>query len=170
MELIIRNEKPDDITIIRKVNEAAFDTSAEAGLVDALRDNDAISLSLVALLNESIVGHILFSPVVIESKDSNLDAVGLGPMSILPAYQGRGIGSRLVEAGLETCTTLGHAAVVVLGHPEFYPRFGFVPSTQYGIISEYDVPPEVFMVKELVKNTLKGRAGTAKYHQLFNEL
>jgi putative acetyltransferase len=150
MELIIRNEKPDDITIIRKVNEAAFDTSAEAGLVDALRDNDAISLSLVALLNESIVG--------------------LGPMSILPAYQGRGIGSRLVEAGLETCTTLGHAAVVVLGHPEFYPRFGFVPSTQYGIISEYDVPPEVFMVKELVKNTLKGRAGTAKYHQLFNEL
>jgi putative acetyltransferase len=170
MKVNIRSELPDDIAKIRKVNEAAFDTNAEADLVEGLREADAISLSLVAILKKIIVGHILFSPVVIESKDSILHVVGLGPMSVLPEHQRQGIGSKLVVAGLEMCLSQDQPAVVVLGHPEFYPRFGFVPSRQYSITSEYEVPPEVFMIRELRQGALAGQAGIAKYHQLFNEL
>ena len=170
MNIVIRHEMPDDIPEIRKVNAAAFDTNAEAGLVDALRDKGATLLSLVALLRNTIVGHILFSSVIIESKTSNFPVVGLGPMAVLPEHQRKGIGSKLVEAGLGGCLSQGHQAVVVLGHPQFYPRFGFVPSTQYSITSEYDVPPEVFMVKELRQGALAGHSGIAKYHHLFNEL
>jgi len=169
MNIIIRSEMPNDIVMIRKVNEAAFDTRAEAILVDGLRDEGAISISLVAILKEKIIGHILFSPVVIESENSSLHVVGLGPMSVLPEHQCRGIGSKLVVAGLELCRSRGQPAVVVLGHPEFYPRFGFVPSRQYAITCEYAVPPEVFMIKELRQGALAGQTGIAKYHQLFNE-
>jgi putative acetyltransferase len=170
MNISIRSEIPDDIAMIRKVNAAAFDTNAEAELVDRLRDAGATTLSKVAVLKKKMVGHILFSPVVIESKDSGLHVVGLGPMSVLPEHQRQGVGSKLVVAGLELCMSQGQPAVVVLGHPEFYPRFGFVPSRQYSITCEYDVPPEVFMIKELRQGSLAGHAGIAKYHQLFNEL
>ena len=170
LKIFVRHENREDIPAIGKVNEAAFDTGAEARLVDALRDGGVISLSLVALINHGIVGHILFSPVVIESESSSLAALGLGPMAVLPAYQRKGIGSELVKVGLEKCLALGLSAVVVLGHPDFYPRFGFVPSTQYSIISEYDVPAEVFMVKELRQGALAGQTGIAKYHHLFHQL
>ena len=170
MNIVIRHEIPQDIPDIRKVNAAAFDTNAEADLVDALRDEGAILLSHVAVLKNTIVEHILFSPVVIESNTSNFPVAGLGPMAVLPEHQRKGIGSKLVEAGLEGCLSQGHQAVVVLGHPEFYPRFGFVSSKQYFITSEYDVPPKVFMVKELRPNALAGHTGIAKYHHLFNKL
>lgn len=170
MNIIIRNEMPDDIAMVRKVNASAFDTPAEAVLVDSLRDEGAISISLVAVLKETVIGHILFSPVVIESKNSSLHVAGLGPMSVLPEYHRQGIGSKLVVAGLEFCRSQGQPAVVVLGHPEFYTRFGFVTSRQYSITCEYDVPPEVFMIKELRQGALAGQSGIAKYHQLFNEL
>ena len=170
MNVIIRSELPDDIVMIRKVNASAFDTNAEAVLVDGLRDEGAISISLVAILKETIIGHILFGPVVIESKNSSLHVVGLGPMSVLPEHQRQGIGSKLVVASLELCRSQSQPAVVVLGHPVFYPRFGFVTSRQYSITCEYDVPPEVFMIKELRQGALAGQTGIAKYHQLFNEL
>ena len=167
--LEIRTETSDDAGPIRAVNEAAFGTPAEADLVDVLRDDGTHVLSLVAVLHRAIVGHILFSPVRIESEDSLLHALGLGPMSVLPDRQRTGVGSRLVKEGLERCADGGHAAVVVLGHPAYYPRFGFVPADTYGITSEFDVSPETFMVKELRPVAFSGQPGTAKYHRAFRD-
>lgn len=100
----IREERPEDIAGIRHVNEAAFERAKEANLVDALRQADAITLSIVAELDGEIVGHILFTPVTIGSESARHPAVALGPMAVLPDYQGKGIGSRLVRAGLDSCT------------------------------------------------------------------
>ncbi len=94
--------------------------------------------------------------------------MGLGPLSVIPERQGEGIGSALVMAGLEKCKELGYGAVIVLGHPGYYPRFGFMPSVNYGISSEYDVPPEVFMVLELQPGYLQNAPGIIQYHVAFN--
>ncbi len=167
--LIVRNEKPEDIAAIREVNEKAFGQPAEANLVDALRANGKVTLSLVAVQDDRVVGHILFSPVAIESEKETLAAVGLAPMSVLPEFQNQGVGSRLVRAGLDECRKALHESVVVLGHPEYYPRFGFTPASRYGIKSEYDVRDEVFMIMELREGALAGRSGTVKYQPEFNE-
>ena len=143
--LIIRQEASGDTSAIRQVNEEAFGQTEEADLVEALRRRGAFTLSLVALLADQIVGHILFTPVRIESGDSSFEAVGLGPMAVLPAYQRKGIGSRLVQAGFEECRRAGHEIVVLVGHPEYYPRFGFLPAKRFGIRYEEEVPEEVFM-------------------------
>jgi putative acetyltransferase len=113
------------------------------------------------------VGHILFCPVVIEAGKNRFSAVGLGPMAVLPAFQRRGIGSRLVREGLEQLRKNNHAAVVVLGHPEFYPRFGFALASTYGIRSEYNVPDEAFMAIELLPNGLAAKGGTVVYPREF---
>lgn len=168
--LELRYEKPEDILDIRKVHEAAFETKAEADLVDALRDKDAHMISIVAIEDNKIVGHILFSPVTIEADGSIVTILGLAPMAVLPECQRKGIGSKLVEKGLEEGRKRGYTAAVVLGHPEYYPRFGFAPSVKYNIRSEYDVPHEVFMVKELRSGALAGISGIAKYHEAFAEL
>jgi putative acetyltransferase len=165
--ITIRPEMPEDIPAIRRVNEQAFDRAEEADLVEALRRRGVITLSLVAVEDEDIIGHILFSPVTIESGESKLEAVALGPMAVLPSYQRQGIGSRLVRAGLEECRRLGHDVVIVLGHPGFYPRFGFVPSRRFGIRWEHDVPNEVFMVAELREGALTERGGTVRYQPEF---
>ena len=99
--------------------------------------------------------------------ESNISIAGLAPMAVLPVWQNKGIGSKLVEEGLKECERIGYEAVVVLGHPDYYPRFGFVPSVNLGIRSEYDVPPEVFMVKEIRDGALDGVTGTVKYHEAF---
>jgi putative acetyltransferase len=124
-------------------------------------------LSLVALLGDQVVGHILFTPVKIESADSSFEAVGLGPMAVLPAYQRKGIGSRLVQSGIEECRRAGHEVVVVVGHPEYYPRFGFLPAKRFGIRYEEEVPEEVFMVLELREGALAGRSGIVRYQPEF---
>jgi putative acetyltransferase len=166
--VVIRQEKPEDIAAIRHVNEQAFGRPAEADLVDALRTRGKVTLSLVAVQDDRVVGHILFSPVMIESEGKVFAAVGLAPMAVLPELQRQGIGSLLVKRGLELCREAGHECVVVLGHPEYYPRFGFVPASKYGIKCEYDVPDAVFMAIELREGALQGRAGTAKYQPEFN--
>lgn len=166
----IRSEKPDDLTAIHRVNELAFGQPAEANLVEVLRRNGKVVISLVAVENDEVVGHILFSPATIEADDRIVNIVGLAPMAVLPAYQNRGIGSALVKAGLEECRKAGHAAVIVLGHPEYYPRFGFVPASRFGIKSEYDVPDEVFMAMELQAGALVGCSGVAKYQPEFSEV
>ncbi len=166
----IRPEKSDDIPAIRAVNEAAFSMPAEADLVDALRDQSAHVLSLVALDRDRVVGHILFSPVVIETDSGPIHALGLAPMAVLPGRQREGIGSRLVTTGLAQCTALDCPAVVVLGHPDYYPRFGFVQADGQGIACEFAAPPEAFMIKELQAGALDGRSGVAKYHAAFREL
>jgi len=168
--LIIRQEASGDTSAIRYVNEQAFGCSGEADLVEALRRRNAFTLSLVALLADQIVGHILFTPVRIESGDSSFEAVGLGPMAVLPAYQRKGIGSRLVRAGLEECRRLAHEVVVVLGHPEYYPRFGFLPAKRFGIRYEEEVPEEAFMLVELREGALAGRTGIVSYQPEFGSV
>jgi putative acetyltransferase len=164
--MIVRPEQPADTDAVRQVNRAAFETSTEAALVDIPRENARPLVSLVAEDAGAIVGHILFSPVTLSS---GIDArvMGLAPMAVLPARQRQGIGSALVTAGLDECRRLGITAVVVLGHPEYYPRFGFRPASGFGLRSEYDVPDEVFMALELPPGGLEGTAGTVRYHPAF---
>ena len=166
----IREEQPSDIEKIWEVNVDAFETKAEADLVNSLRDGGCAFVSLVAEAETRVVGHILFTPVELSGNKSKLKIVGLGPMSVLSQHQNKGIGSKLVEAGLEHCKSLGYDAVVVLGHPRYYPKFGFVPSVKYGINSEYDVPDEVFMILELVPGSLMHHEGVIKYHEAFDSI
>lgn len=168
--MIIRPERIEDIQKIRSINLEAFNTEAEADLVEALRDSGIPLISLVAEQDGESVGHILFSPMTLEQGGSRTSIAGLAPMAVLPACQNKGIGSMLVEEGLVYCKNAGYAAVVVLGHPHYYPRFGFVPSISYGITSEYDVPPEVFMAKQLKEGALANCNGMVKYHEAFSQL
>ena len=167
---VIRSEQPQDILEIRKVREEAFKSRAEADLVDALRDKKANLISIVAIMDTGIVGHILFSPVTLETDGRIVTLLGLAPMAVLAEYQGKGIGSKLVEKGLAQGRVKMYPAVVVLGHPGYYPRFGFVPSIKHNITSEYDVPPDVFMIKELQPGVLADLSRIAKYHEAFGGL
>ena len=166
----IREEQPSDIEKIWEVNSEAFETEAEANLINALRNSGCPYISLVAENENNIVGHILFTPVELSGDDNKLKIMGLAPMAVFSQYQNKGIGSKLVETGLELCKSEGYDAVVVLGHPSYYPKFGFVPSVKYSIKSEYDVPDNVFMVLELVPESLKNHAGVIKYHEAFNSV
>jgi putative acetyltransferase len=163
----VRPETAEDAPAVRRVNELAFGHPEEAALVEALRDASVPHLSLVAVEDGHVVGHIFFSPVSIESEGSTFQAMGLAPMAVLPEYQGRGVGSELVREGLRECLLRGWKVVVVLGHPEYYPRFGFVPAVGKGLRSEYQVPDEVFMVAELEPGALGGRRGLVKYRREF---
>ena len=165
----IRPEESEDRKGIRHVNIKAFETDAEANIIDALRESGIPLISLVAEENGEIVGHILFSSVTLDGSKSNISIAGLAPMAVLPDWQNKGVGSKLVEEGLKQCKQSGYAAVVVLGHPGYYPRFGFVPSVNYGIISEYDVPNEVFMIKEIQDGALDGCSGTVRYHNAITD-
>jgi putative acetyltransferase len=165
--LTIRHEKVDDAPAIRLVLERAFARGQEADLVEALRRRGAVTLSLVAVEDGKIVGQILFSPVTIASAHRSLEALGLGPIAVLPTFQRQGIGSQLVRAGLDACRQAGHTLVVVLGHPEFYRRFAFTPAMRYGIRSEFDVPEEIFMILELREGAVSGGGGIARYQPEF---
>ena len=167
--MLIRAEKEDDKDAVFAVNVSAFATQSEAVLVDVLRKQAKQVVSLVAEDNGAIVGHIMFSPVVL-SEYPDLNMMGLAPMAVSPEYQRKGIGSGLVRAGLEQCRQLGFVAVVVLGHPDYYPRFGFSPSSRFGIDSDYDVPEEVFMALELEPEALMGKTGRVKYHAAFSNV
>ena len=165
--ITIRSEKAADHRAVREVNERAFDRPDEAALVDAVRAAADPIVSLVAVDNEQVIGHILFSPVSIDDDDSGSLAMGLAPMAVLPDYQRQGIGSQLVRAGLNECQRIGCSVVVVLGHPEFYPRFGFIPASRKGLRSEYAVPDEAFMVVGLKPSALDRPRGLVKYHPEF---
>jgi putative acetyltransferase len=159
----IRQEKPNDRQAVYQINAAAFGRHDEADLVDALRSADVPVISLVAEAEGEIIGHALFTQVSIPGWESAA-FMALGPIAVLPGWQQQGVGSALVEAGLDACRTRGCTAVFVLGHPTYYPRFGFVPSTRFGIDSEFGVPEEVFMAQELVDGALEGVSGTVHYH------
>ena len=166
--MIIREERQDDAERIRRVNLAAFETSTEADLVDALRRQAIPLVSLVAEDDANIIGHILFSPVTLAS-NPGLSLMGLAPMAVVPTRQRQGVGTTLVRAGLERCRQISVAAVVVLGHPEYYPRFGFLPAARLSLRSVYEVPEEVFMVLELRDGALSGLSGTIQYHPVFGD-
>jgi putative acetyltransferase len=168
--IVIRHEQPEDIAVIHQINEQAFGQPAEANLVDALRRNGKAVLSLVADDDGRVIGHILFSPVLIDTGKRQVPGIGLAPLAVSPERQNEGIGSLLVEHGLKQCREAGHPFVIVLGHPNYYPRFGFVPASRYNVKSEYDVRDEVFMIQELQQGSLLGIAGTAKYQSEFNEV
>jgi putative acetyltransferase len=167
--LVIRPEKPEDVDSIRYVNEQAFGRGDEARIIEKLRDNGALTISLVAVQDDEIVGHIAFSPAKVESEGSSFEAIALGPIAVLPAHQRKGIGSQLVRAGLEECRRLGHEVVVLVGHADYYPRFGFVPAKSKGIDCEFEAPEEAWMLMELRAGALAGRRGTVKFRPEFRE-
>ena len=169
MAVIIRSEQSQEIAGIHRVNLAAFGTSVEADLVDALRQHAHPFVSLVAVEADDVVGHIAFSPVTLVPYP-DLPIAGLAPMAVLPSHQSQGIGSSLVQAGLEESRRIGFEAVVVLGHPDYYPRFGFSTASSFGLLSEYDVPQDVFMALELKSGALRGYGGRIRYHSAFGAL
>ncbi len=163
----IRTEKLEDAEAVRQVNMAAFDRETEANLVDRLRGIPS-TFSFVAVQSDRIVGHLFFSPVAVAGKcPSNLSILGLAPVAVLPDYQRKGIGTLLIREGLKECARSGFGAVVVLGHPDFYPRFGFIPASRKSLRCEYDVPDEAFMVLELASGALQDCSGTVKYRSEF---
>lgn len=164
----VRPERTEDHEAVCRLNDLAFGGPLEARLVDTLRDAVSTFISLVAVREGDVVGHIFFSPVTIESDGSQFTALALGPMAVLPAYQRQGIGTKLVREGLKECRRIGHDVIVVVGHPEYYPKFGFVPASGMELRCEFDVPDNVFMVAELGKNALHGRKGTVQYHLAFH--
>ena len=167
--ITIRKETPVDYDDVRDVNSRAFGQTDEGRIVDKLRGQDMAVISLVAVEGERIIGNILFSPVKVESDSGEFEAISLAPMSVLPEYQRKGLGSRLVKAGLEECRKLGYEIVFVLGHPQYYPRFGFTQARKKGIDCEFEVQDEAWMVLELKKGALAGRTGTVKFQPEFSE-
>lgn len=167
--MLVRAERQGDYAAVYALNAAAFETPAEAGLVNTLREQANPCISLVAEQDGLITGHILFTPASLSS-DPALNIMGLAPMAVLPERQRQGIGSQLVRAGLQRCRHDGYHAVAVLGHPDYYPKFGFQPSVNFNIRSEYDVPDEAFMLIELVEDGLSDKSGVIQYHPAFNSL
>ena len=167
--LTIRPEIPEDQASIYYVNQQAFGRNQEADLVDKLRQRGILTTSLVAVQDTAIVGHIAFSPVEIASEESSFGALTLAPIAVLPAHQNKGIGSQMVIAGLEECHRLGHEIVVLAGHPNYYPRFGFVPAYAKGIECEFQVPDEAWMIAELKQGALAGRRGKVKFQPELRE-
>jgi putative acetyltransferase len=167
--LSIRSETPEDREAIYHINEAAFGQKKEPELVEKLRNRDALIISLVAVSDGQTVGNITFSAVTVKSESSDFQAISLSTMAVLPEYQRRGIGSQLVKAGLEECRLIGQEIVVVVGHPEYYPRFGFVQARTKGLDCEFKVPDEAWMLCELRDGALAVRRGTVFYQPEFRE-
>ncbi len=167
--MLIRAEARGDRDAVHDLNVSAFETSAEARLVDALRGGPGPLISLVAVAERDIVGHIMFSPVTLTGH-GELAILGLAPMAVAPKRQRQGIGSSLVRAGLKDCERRGIDAVFVLGHPGYYPRFGFVPASRFAIGSEFNVPEDVFLARQCKPGTLEGRTGTLRYGPAFATL
>ena len=169
MAVTIRDEAPRDHAAVREINLLAFEGPGEADLVDALRERATPCVSLVAEAAGRVVGHLMLSPVTLDGHPA-LRAMGLAPMAVLPDHQGIGVGTALARAGLEACRTLGAEVVVVLGHPGYYPRFGFAPASRLGLRCVYDAPDEAFMALELTPGALAGRAGLVRFHPAFDDL
>jgi len=164
ISIAVRGERPEDLAAIRDVNDRAFDQPLEGRIVDALRAHGAVRLSLVALVDGRIVGHILFSPV---TAAAGAAAVGLGPMAVEPDHQRRGVGAALIDAGMAHLRAAGCPFVVVLGHHGYYTRFGFVPASRFGLRCEWDVPDDAFMVNALDAEATAAAAGLIRYRPEF---
>jgi len=170
------DEWPEHAAAVTEAHGQAFGRPDEAAIVEQIRATGSATISLVAQLAPDlrrdqpgpIVGHVLFSPVNIDAGSEPL-GLGLGPIAVLPAHQRKGIGARLIEAGLRRAKSLGYGYVVVLGHPEYYPRFGFSKASRFGLRFEHPVPDEVFMAMELVPGALGGVSGVVRYLPAFSE-
>lgn len=164
---IVRGEVASDFDTVRQVHTLAFTGPIEASLVDRLRGSCG-SISLVATEAGSVVGHILFTAARIMGTSEHVRVAGLGPMAVSPDRQRHGVGSGLVRHGLEACRRIGYAAVVVVGHPAYYPRFGFQRGSIFGLRCEFEVPDDVFMATELRAGALSG-GGEVRYAPEFSE-
>jgi len=160
----IREEQLGDVAAIRQVNQRAFGQDQEGNIVDVLRANGAALLSLVAALDDQVVGHIMYSQLLV----GEVAAAALGPMAVLPQHQRQGIGSKLVEAGNRKLKESGCPFIIVVGHPNFYPRFGFKPASTCGITCEWEMPDDVFMVLALDDSKMAGVSGLARYRPEFS--
>jgi putative acetyltransferase len=166
----LHRETPGDIAVIREVETAAFGQPGESELVDVLRAAGALVFSGVAEVGGKIVGHLAFSPVTIEGEFGSFGAVALAPVAVHPDWQRKGIGSTLIRWSLAECTRDGHELVIVLGHPDYYPRFGFVPAMPLGVRCPFEATSGAFMLLELHPGTLAGRTGTVRYRPEFASL
>jgi len=162
----VREENPtaSEIAVIREVNRRAFGQDQEANIVDALRTNRAFLHSFVATLDEQIVGHISYSPASID----NLVGAALGPVAVLPEHQRSGIGSRLIQHGNSTLRDEHCPFIIVVGSPQYYSRFGFASASFYGMIPEWNLPDDVFMVLVLDEERMRGVSGLVKYRHEFS--
>jgi putative acetyltransferase len=163
--LIARTERPEDYAAIRLVNEEAFGRPDEADLVDRLRAQGVVLASFVAEAEGLIVGHILFSRMSIETTDKSIAAVALAPLAVIPKFQRQGIGTMLMAHGLDWLRAQSEQIVLVLGHPDYYQRFGF--STDKARLIESPFNPKSFMALELKPNALDGSRGKVRYPDAF---
>jgi putative acetyltransferase len=166
MLIEIREERPDDIVAVRDLNKRAFGQDQEANIVDALRNNGAALLSLVATVDDRVVGHIMYSPLSV----GDINGAALGPMAVIPEHQRQGIGSKLVEAGNRKLKDAGCRFIIVVGHADYYPRFGFTPASEHGIKCEWDVPNDVFMLLVLEQAKMESVSGLATYRHEFSSV
>jgi putative acetyltransferase len=171
-QLIIEVERPRHRDGVRQVLLAAFATPGEADVVDSLRENCANYRALVGLIGKRVVGHVAFTPAqIVFDSGRVLSGMGLAPLAVLPDYQGQGGGSTLCKAGLAWMDVAKWPFVIVLGHPDYYPRFGFEPAARFGIRSAFpDVPEEAFMIRLLKGAGLSGSAGVAHYRPEFDQI
>ena len=166
---VVRPETPEDYTGIRAINQLAFQSDVEADLVDRVRRDGTVIASLVAEEDERIVGHILLSRLPIQTAAGQVPAAALGPMAVRPEYQRRGIGGDLIRAGLMACKSAGMAAVIVLGHPEYYPRFGFSAHLARRISSPYSGHGAAWMAIELKPAVLSDHTGSVTYPDAWSD-
>lgn len=168
----IQAEGVNDREGIWAVNVATFGRKGEADVVDQLRDNCLVFISLVAKIDEKVIGHVLFTPVqLIQMENWLIEGMGLAPLAVLPAYQNQGVGTALCREGLSRVATFGYPFVVVLGDPSYYQRFGFERASDYGVRSAFeDVPEDAFMIKILKPNVMNGTQGVVYYREEFDSV
>lgn len=170
IEVSIRPERLEDREAIQHVNTQAFGRAAEAELVDRVRQSDGFlsELSLVAWSAGRIIGHALFSRVHLQTETDRLEILALGPLAVLPEFQRQGVGGRMIADGVERAARDGWRAIALIGHPEYYPRFGFVPASRFGLKSTFQVPDEVFMALPLREGGLDGLTGMVIFPTAFD--
>lgn len=166
---IIRLEIPEDIPDITRINNQAFQQTNEGQLIERIRISGSKYLSLVAINNSKIVGHIFFSPATIDGAD--IPGMALGPMAVLPKFQKKGIGSQLIREGLKRLKEANYQFVIVLGHPDYYPKFGFKAASTFGLKCQWEnIPDNVFMAILLDKTSTEKLKGIVRYHKEFEVL
>jgi predicted N-acetyltransferase YhbS len=172
MDIQLRKETPDDFLQVARLIEMAFRQKNEAVLVEKLRRNKKYNsnLSIVAEYNGRVIGHILFFPILIRTGDAEIESLALAPLSVSPEFQKMGVGGRLIEEGLKRARQMDYRSVIVLGHPQYYARFGFVTAYKWGISAPFEAPEDALMAIELQADSLVNARGVIAYPQEFSEV